>query len=500
MERFELAEKALEFLSLAEQLEKTNDFSKAIENYQKAAEYIQKSGLLEHRVEEIYRTIEDLKKNLNMDMVDQQLEKQDRIDRFQLQAFHLIETAKKLESINEIEGAIGHYTSALNLLRKAGWLEEQLKSLEMKRNHLLHRPDRQYLKKGVSSFEKKEPSIIQPLHEPAVIFSDEGFLGEKAISKKVKSERLKAFEIKKKREEEIQDRAFSHLDEAKKQEENEAYLKALLNYQKALELLNSIGWHQQTQNIKTIIVKLKKKIQEQKESVEKVKIEEKSMIEEPEMQNFNESEPTEELNEYRALELKKKKEEVEQIRNKAFMLIDKANELEKAEELDDALSNLKEAMKLLKTIGWDNYLTPVITKIDQIKEKKLIKEREKEVEEKIKQRREEAEIEQIDLKEIEIVKTLEDVEALTKNITQMVEKSKKNMELREKRRQEIMKIQATQFSKSMGDLIELKREFVEELKKAKMEVEKKARFLEKQKEREKLDEIARMLDELDKKK
>ncbi|MHA1273254.1 MAG: hypothetical protein ACTSU4_03255 [Promethearchaeota archaeon] len=500
MERFELAEKALEFLSLAEQFEKADNFSQAIENYQKAAEYMQKSGLLKHRIEEIYRIIENLKKSLNMDLVNQQLERQDQIDQLQLQAFHSIETAKRLESKNEIEEAIQHYTSALISLKKAGWSEEQLKNLEIKRNHLLQRPERQHLKNGAASFEKKKPPIITLLYEPRVIFRDEGFLGEKAITKKVKSERLKTFETKRRREEEIQNRAFSHLDEAKKQEANEEYLKALLNYQKALELLNSIGWHHQTRNIKAIIINLKKQIQDQKKSAKLEQVEEKSTIEERGEPKIIQPEPMEELREYKVLELKKKREEVEQIQNKAFKLIDKANELEKAEELDEALTNLNEAIKLLKSIGWDDYLTPIITKINQIKDKKLTQERKRELEQKMKQVVEKAELEQVDLKEVEIAENLEDVDILTKKITQMVEKSKKDIMLREKQRRENVKAQAAQFSKSMGDLIKLKREFIEELKKAKMEEEKKLQQLEQEKEREKLDEIARMLDELNRKK
>ena len=73
-----------------------------------------------------------------------------------------------------------------------------------------------------------------------------------------KAEVIEQFRAKKKHEENIQNQAFEHIDAAKIFERDKKFDNAILNYERAMELLSSIGWSAQIQNIKSIIEKLKK--------------------------------------------------------------------------------------------------------------------------------------------------------------------------------------------------------------------------------------------------
>jgi cell fate (sporulation/competence/biofilm development) regulator YlbF (YheA/YmcA/DUF963 family) len=54
MQDSEFALKALELLDKAEEFEETRNFSKAIESYEKVAEFLVQSGYMTERVNEIY--------------------------------------------------------------------------------------------------------------------------------------------------------------------------------------------------------------------------------------------------------------------------------------------------------------------------------------------------------------------------------------------------------------------------------------------------------------
>ena len=100
-------------------------------------------------------------------------------------------------------------------------------------------PPEEFLEK----VEDKKPEVV-------------GMFGETASKEKVDS--IARYRARKKQEEETQDHAFSHIDKAKVFENERKFDQAISNYERAVELLDSIGWKEQTQNIKIIIEKLKK--------------------------------------------------------------------------------------------------------------------------------------------------------------------------------------------------------------------------------------------------
>jgi len=102
----ELAQEALKFLELAQKFEEEKNAEQAISNYQRAVEYLKQSGYLMHRINEIYKRIEDLKNFLKQERLYQQAQTKSQVEQLQDQAFALLEGAKKLESDGFFEDAI----------------------------------------------------------------------------------------------------------------------------------------------------------------------------------------------------------------------------------------------------------------------------------------------------------------------------------------------------------------------------------------------------------
>ena len=69
------------------------------------------------------------------------------------------------------------------------------------------------------------------------------------------------------------------------------------------------------------------------------------------------------------MEFEAKKQHEDQIQRRAFNLIDIGNRLEREKKYDQAIEKLNEAIVLLKSIEWDSYVKPIISLIDDIKNK-----------------------------------------------------------------------------------------------------------------------------------
>ena len=251
----QLAEEALKFLEIAQKSEEEKDVENAISNYKKAAELLKSSGFLMHRIQEIYDRISELQEFIQQDKLYQRFQTKAQIEQLQDQAFSLLEGAKKLEFDGFFEDAIQQHLSAINLLVQAGWSEAQLENIRSKVNILKRDAQQQ---KSVQQTERQEIEIEQQV--PAVLPDEKpqvvGMFGEKSSVEK--AETIDKFRTQKKHEEDLQNQAFSHIDAAKMFEKDKKYDNAIMNYERAIELLDSIGWGAQTQEIKIIVEKLKK--------------------------------------------------------------------------------------------------------------------------------------------------------------------------------------------------------------------------------------------------
>jgi len=261
--------------------------------------------------------------------------------------------AKKQEEAGFLQNAIQNYMSAIRLLAQSGWSETQLENLQSK------------IMKLAEIFEKQKQ--IQPDVQTTIQTQIGEVASQPVVDKK--AEALKAYEAKKKQEEDIQNQAFEYLDMAKKYEKDKKYDKAVLNYQKAIELLNSLGWIQQTQNIQLIVNKLKK----ERESYVSIQVQQEQVppsIDEKLLAETSISHSEMDIRKQKLIEFAEKKKFEEEIQNKAFKLIDTAKSLEIKKQYDEAIKNFEQSIDLLKSIGWDSYIQPIFKSINDIKEKK----------------------------------------------------------------------------------------------------------------------------------
>jgi len=354
----ELAQEAIELLDQAENFEEQKNWSKAIESYQKAADFLQHSGYLSHRIDDIYTRITEINNYLKEERAYQQSKaqiQQAQLDRLQDEAFSLLDEAKSQEKAGLVKNAVQKYLSAIKLLTQSGWTEPQLDNLKSKIMRL------------AEIYESQK----QALQDSQVPIQPQPMLNEAAVQTQVgqKVDALAVYEAKKKREEENQNQAFTYIDEAKKFEKEKNFNEAIESYQKAIELLKSIGWTQQTQNIQAIVEKLKKesekfKIIQTQQQQDITSLEKELFVQPP----FPQSELN--LKRQKIIEFEEKKKKEKEIQNQAFNLIDTGKKLERERKYDDAINKFEQSINLLKFIGWDSYIQPIIHSINDINEKK----------------------------------------------------------------------------------------------------------------------------------
>ena len=369
----DLAKEALRYLEIAQKLEEEKDMEKSISYYQKAADFLKRSGFLMHRLSDIYERIDYLNKYIKQDQVLQRAQVQSEIAKLQDEAFILLEGAKKLEFEGFFDDAIEQYKSSITLLIQSGWTEAQLENLQTKVKILRDKIEKQKLvKEGIhekESIELKEDA-------PQVV----GFFGEKSSIDKAES--IEQFKAMKNHEEDLQDQAFAHIDKAKMFEKEKRFDTAIMNYERAIELLNSIGWQAQTKNIHTIIQKLA----QEKEEFEAFQLRQSELIEDnsdriQEQRDILESDSMIKHEKLKDFEDKKKMEDI--VQNRAFKLIDTGNRLEREKNYGKALDHFNQAIELLTSIEWDSYIQPILKLIDDIK----VKQKREKKAEKLKEKR-----------------------------------------------------------------------------------------------------------------
>ncbi|MFX1257853.1 MAG: hypothetical protein ACFFAN_08340 [Promethearchaeota archaeon] len=350
----ELAKGALELLEKAELFEERRNWDKALHCYKDAAERLKESGYLAHRIDDIYTRIAEINNYIKQEKIFQQAQfipQQTQIKQDQAESFIFLDNAKKFEEEGNFMSAITQYMAAIRLFVKSGWTESQLENLKSKVTSLAQ--NLEYQQEAQNRIHRKSQGV--------------SFTPQSTLEKKANS--LKTYETKKQKDEITQNRAFNLIDRAKKFEKDKIFDKAILNYEEAIELLNSIGWNQQTLNLSVIVNKLKK----DKEDFEKIQLKEKK--ETPfSLEELREKKPTIsqsriELRRLKIIEFEEKKKKEEKIQSKAFKLIEMAKKLEKEKKYDNAINQFKQAIECFKSLSWNAYIQPLYNNIKDIKEK-----------------------------------------------------------------------------------------------------------------------------------
>ncbi len=359
-----LAQKALELLNETDKLEEEKNWIKAIEKYKQAAECLKESGYLTHRIQDIYERITEINNYLSQEKEYLEQTQQAQTEQLQNKAFILLDDAKKLELDGFFEDAIQKYMSSIKLLVESGWTETQLENLKSRIIILAQNLEKQELiqKQKEIAYTQQRPQVpIKLPHQPSSETTQ--------IGADQKTQKLKAYEKRKKQEEEMQNNAFAYIDEAKEFEKEKKFDDALKKYQKATEILKSLGWTQQTQNIDKLI----KKLQIQKENYINIQSQQKK----PETTSIKEDftlkstmvQPIEDLKEKRLIEFEKKKKYEEDIQTEAFNLIDIGKRLEREKKYNEAINHFKKSINLLEMISWDSYVQPITNFINDIQKK-----------------------------------------------------------------------------------------------------------------------------------
>ncbi|MBN1800220.1 MAG: hypothetical protein JW891_01860 [Candidatus Lokiarchaeota archaeon] len=355
----EKAENAIKYFELAEKFEESKDWEKAIENYELGVENLKQSGYLSERVEEIYSRIAELN-NIISRKKQIQLEKtQDYKDKLEGEAYALLDGAKKLESEGFLQDAIKQYMTAVTAFIKVGWTEQQLESIQTKMLALAEVVDNR--RESEAQQQQAASQIIHPTlltpHFQAGSGVFEG--GVKRI------ETVKKFEDKKKKEQEIQDESFTHLDKARDLEQRGEFDQAIQSYELAIKLLDSIGWVDQTKNLRVAV----QKIQQKKLDSERFKTQKMPSLdsETPKTKISTEIQESDKGDRIRKYQELKKKEQA--IQTQAFNFLESGNRLERNGNYEEAISQFEKAVELFQSIEWHSYIQPILNFIDNVKEK-----------------------------------------------------------------------------------------------------------------------------------
>lgn len=360
----ELAQKAIKSLELAGKYEQENNVEKAIEIYQEALKLLLESGYMPHRNNDIQDHINELTQSLEEQKASKLMGIRKEVDQLQKEGFSLIEQAERIESDGLFEKAIKKYKSAISILKDAGWSENQLKKLRDKILSLKTNLDRKYVVKKQKVVRYMDQKIdtsdlsyrIQEIPE----------IQDSVIEAKNQEEAIKA-------------EAFRLIDIGKELEKNEKYDEAIDQINQAIDLFKSINWGSFLQPFKDLLSQIKEKRDMKIAARKSRKMREEQLYELKESldhksTNIVEKPSQDKFKRLQAYEVnKKEKEEKEAI---FFNHLDKADQLVKKEEFDEAIMEYNKALEHLSDMGhgWDYYIPTLQNTINTInirKESKL---------------------------------------------------------------------------------------------------------------------------------
>jgi len=188
-----------------------------------------------------------------------------------------------------------------------------------------------------------------------------------------REKRLREYEERKRREEEISNQALELMGKATELAKVKDYEESLKLYNEAVVLLKKINWTNQIQTIQKTINQLEIDKGHHIQSLEKQKArEERQRKQDAEQAAALEEQAIKhkEKEEQRLKQYKEKKEREEQISNQAYDLMEKASELVKAYEFDEALERYNESLELFKEINWPHEIQTTQKTISRVSREK----------------------------------------------------------------------------------------------------------------------------------
>ena len=177
------------------------------------------------------------------------------------------------------------------------------------------------------------------------------------MSDEDKEKRLREYEERKKREEEISNQAFELMGKATELAKVKDYEESLKLYYESVELLKKINWTDQIKTIQKTINQLEIDKGHHIQSIEKQRVREerqRKLDSEQEAKFEGEAIKRKEMEKQRVVEYEEKKKREEQISTQGYDLMEKASELVKAKNFDEALELYNQILSLFEEIKWSH--------------------------------------------------------------------------------------------------------------------------------------------------
>jgi len=274
-------------------------------------------------------------------------------------------------------------------------------------------------------------------------------------------------------------------------------------------LAEKIGWEPEINNLNNLIRDLE---------VEKGEyLERKKQEEQLNLKRQREYEQFQEEIRKRDLEYEKQKKEQdkklrelyisrkrsEKIKEEGLAMIDKGKQKALEHNYNTAYESFELAIKKFKQIGWEDEIAYIKKEIDNAK----LKEKRFEEEEIKAQKIHEALLIRLrraksiaEKREKELGHTVSEVSNFASELTNIIKNKKKELDLLEKQQKEQIKKEAKGYRKSLTEIIKLKKDLVDEIIQSEEEIRLKKDELQTTKDKEKADEIKKMLKDIGKKK
>ena len=419
------------------------------------------------------------------------------------EAFGFLDKAENYLTNQEYDNAIEHYRKAMLILNEIQFPTNTIndmifKVMNLKKEKAVEKQEA--LKKQLESMEE-ERKLRAILEE----------------RKQQEAQKRVALQIViKEREKAVQEQlnyreaAYSLLEEAGK------FLKrAIPDYDKAISLYiesrdllkEKIGWEPEINNLNVLVNEL---IKEKEKLAEKKRLDEEIRLKRQREYELFQEEIRKRKEEY----LKDKREQQEKRRKliekrqlekqtseEGLSLLDQARNLVSQRDFNGAIRSFHQAIDKFSDIEWNEQITYIKGEIEDTKrlhQKYLREELEiQKLHEELARKRELEEL-KLQQKEKELREAVGDVGDLTGEISNMISDYKKQFRLREKQRQEILKNEAKEFRNTMGKMMQLKQELEDNITQSKNSKKKIKEEEELAKNKEKADEIKKMLKDIKK--
>jgi hypothetical protein len=427
------------------------------------------------------------------------------IERKKEEAFTILDNAELHINNSKFDLAIMSYRKAMLILNEIHFPTDSISSMIAKADTLKKRREQEE--------EQKLKRELDRLKEERNL---ESILKER---RRQKIEKKKAQQIATiQRERIIQDQmtfreaAYSLLEDGGKyiKISTPDYDKAISLYVQARDLLaEKIGWEPELTNLNTLIKDL---INEKELYLKKKKTEEENTIKrQREYELFREEMRKQQMEtETRKREQQKKfkklyetQKQAEKIKEEGLKLIDEGKELATKYEFKAAYMKFNNAITKFKNIGWSEQTKFIEKEIENARKfeqkvidsnrriKKIHEELEKQ---KIKEEREKKE-------EAKRIKgAIKEVSVLSGEISNLLKIKKEKEKLQSQQKREMIVSKSKEFRKDMQNLLNLKQDLTQELSESKKAIENKKKEAELAKDKEKADEIKRMLKDISKNK